>query len=161
MTLVGDDALVAGRLGPEGGSLALAADGIRLEIPSGVIDAEGKVVSLRVETFGDPPALPGAEPVGPRVTISPPIVPPEGKTFRVSVPIASLPVPADADLRLAVEKATDVGPGDGSGTPTTSWDLVPTERSGDRAVATLFRVHGMRLQFVRLATTPPAPGGSP
>ncbi|WP_257451921.1 hypothetical protein [Archangium lipolyticum] len=149
VALVGDGSRVAGSLGPSGGSLSLSQGGPRLEVPAGAIGPQGLLLSMRVDEGPGHPAEPNVAPVGPLLLISPMLEPSNGKGPILSIPLSSLPVGSDPeDLTLAAERPGDVGPGEAGGSPVLTWEYLPAQWVGERAVAELPRLRGMRLQFV-------------
>lgn len=143
---------VAGALGPRGGSLQLAPGAHpRLVVPEGALPPEGRTFALRAEGAERPPNADGAA-LSVAFEESPPIEARNGTTFELRLPLAALPTGCtETNLRLAVERPNNVGPGDGQGSPALRWDHTPARYEGGEVVARETRLHGHRLQFVCLA----------
>jgi hypothetical protein len=136
---------VTATIGSAGGSLTLSS-GPKVEIPAGAIDgAEDIELS---ETQGTTAFLneESMRPVGPTFVISPDVQAPEGKTIKVSIPLAAYPE-GYGDVAIAYEysEGARVGAEDSEHT---RWQYENAKLSGGRAVAELPAVNGYRLQFV-------------
>lgn len=136
---------VTARIGSAGGSLTLSS-GPKVEIPAGAIDgAEDIELS---ETQGTTAFLneESERPVGPTFVIAPDVQAPEGKTIKVSIPLASYPE-GYGDVAIAYEYSMGnrVGAEDSEHT---RWQYESAKLVGGRAVAELPAVNGYRLQFV-------------
>jgi hypothetical protein len=136
---------VTATIGSAGGSLTLSS-GPKVEIPAGSIDnAEDIELS---ETQGTTAFLneESMRPVGPTFVISPDVQAPDGKTIKVSIPLAAYPE-GYGDVAIAYEYSVGnrVGAEDSEHT---RWQYENAKLSGGRAVAELPAVNGYRLQFV-------------
>lgn len=136
---------VTARIGSSGGSLTLSS-GPKVEIPAGSIDgAEDIELS---ETQGTTAFLneESERPVGPTFVVSPDVQAPQGKTIKVSIPLAAYPE-GYGDVAIAYEYSVGerVGAEDSEHT---RWQYESAKLSGGRAVAELPAVNGYRLQFV-------------
>lgn len=154
VTLVGNGERVAGPVGPKGGRLALSPDGPWLEIPADAVGGAGKAFQMRKDPGPGHPAA-GVTLVGPLLLVSPSLTPASSstaapaKTITLSLALPALPAGRVAtELQLAVEKAGDVGPADGTSAPALAWEYVRAEWKAGRAVAALNRLRGMRMQFL-------------
>jgi len=136
---------VTARIGAAGGSLTLSS-GPKVEIPAGAISG-GEDIELS-ETQGTTAFLneESERPVGPTFVIAPDIQAPEGKTIKVSIPLAAYPE-GYGDVAIAYEYSVGsrVGAEDSEHT---RWQYESAKLSGGRAVAELPAVNGYRLQFV-------------
>lgn len=137
---------VTARVGAAGGTLSLAS-GPRVEIPAGALDADGEEIELS-ETQGTTAFLnqESERPVGPTFVIAPGFQAPEGRTIKVSIPLASYPE-GYGDVAIAYEYSVGnrVGAEDSEHT---RWQYENAKLSGGRAVAELPALNGYRLQFV-------------
>lgn len=136
---------VTARMGASGGSLTLSS-GPKVEIPPGAIDgAEDVELS---ETQGTTAFLneESERPIGPTFVIAPDIQAPEGRTIKVSIPLAKYPE-GYGDVAIAYEYSVGerVGAEDSEHT---RWQYESAKLTGGRAVAELPAVNGYRLQFV-------------
>jgi hypothetical protein len=136
---------VTARIGSAGGSLTLSS-GPKVEIPPGAIQgAEDVELS---ETQGTTAFLnqESERPIGPTFVVAPDIQAPEGKTIKVSIPLAAYPE-GYGDVAIAYEYSVGnrVGAEDSEHT---RWQYENAKLSGGRAVAELPAVNGYRLQFV-------------
>ena len=136
---------VTARIGPAGGSLTLAS-GPKVEIPAGAIKGSEDIELS--ETQGTTAFLneESERPVGPTFVIAPDIQAPEGRTIKVSIPLASYPE-GYGDVAIAYEYSmgSRVGAEDSEHT---RWQYENAKLVGGRAVAELPAVNGYRLQFV-------------
>jgi hypothetical protein len=136
---------VTARIGSAGGSLTLAS-GPKVEIPPGAIKG-GEDIELS-ETQGTTAFLneESERPVGPTFVIAPDIQAPEGRTIKVSIPLAAYPE-GYGDVAIAYEYSMGerVGAEDSEHT---RWQYEAAKLTGGRAVAELPAVNGYRLQFV-------------
>ncbi len=145
----GGDSVTA-RLGPPGGTLELA-NGARIEIPPGTVDGAVEVV-LKVAppttAFKDEDVQ-GQRPVGPLVLLTPELWAPEGGALVVSIPFSSFPEGySPGDLFLATEEVGRNQRAFAEDTTVTRWEYQEASVRGDRAVAEVSALSGMRLQFV-------------
>lgn len=136
---------VEARMGSAGGSLTLTS-GPKVEIPPGAIDGSEEVVireSQGTTAFYNEES---ERPVGPTFVISPDIQAPEGRTIKVSIPLAAYPE-GYGDVAIAYEYSVGerVGAEDSEHT---RWQYEAARLTGGRAVAELPAVNGYRLQFV-------------
>jgi hypothetical protein len=136
---------VSARFGSAGGSLTLSS-GPKVEIPPGAIDGSEEIVlreSQGTTAFYNEES---ERPVGPTFVISPDIQAPEGRTIKVSIPLASYPE-GYGDVAIAYEYSVGdrVGAEDSEHT---RWQYETARLTGGRAVAELPAVNGYRLQFV-------------
>jgi hypothetical protein len=136
---------VTARIGASGGSLTLSS-GPKVEIPAGSIKGSEEIELS--ETQGTTAFLnqESERPVGPTFVVSPDIQAPEGKTIKVSIPLAAYPE-GYGDVAIAYEYSVGdrVGAEDSEHT---RWQYESAKLSGGRAVAELPAVNGYRLQFV-------------
>lgn len=136
---------VSARFGPAGGTLSLSS-GPKVEIPAGAIDGSEEIV-LR-ESQGTTAFLneESERPVGPTFVVSPDVQAPEGRTIKVSIPLASYPE-GYGDVAIAYEYSVGerVGAEDSEHT---RWQYENARLVGGRAVAELPALNGYRLQFV-------------
>lgn len=136
---------VSATMGPGGGTLDIAS-GARVEIPPGALtDATDVVLAKSQGTtafFNDE----HEKPVGPTFEFSPAIQAPEGKSIRVSIPLASYPEGwGDVSLGYEYPVGERVGAEDSEHT---KWQYEDAKLSGGRAVAEVSELAGYRLQFV-------------
>jgi hypothetical protein len=136
---------VTAKLGPPGGSLELAS-GAKVEIPPGAVEGAQDFVlreAPRTTAFFNEEH---ERPVGPTFIFSPGVDAPEGRTIRVSIPLASYPK-GWGDVAIGVESPVGavVGADDSEHT---KWDYENAKLQGGRAVAELPSANGYRMQFV-------------
>ncbi len=132
-------------LGPPGGTLELAS-GVRIEIPPGAVEGAQEFVlkeAARTTAFGNSEK---ERAVGPTFIFAPGVNAPDGRSIRVSIPLASYPE-GWGDVSIAFEYPVGemVGAEDAEHT---RWQYEDAKLSGGRAVAELPAVNGYRLQFV-------------
>jgi hypothetical protein len=136
---------VTATMGPSGGSLTLSS-GAKVEIPPGAIEGALDVVleeSQMTTAFYNEES---ERPIGPTFIVSPGVQAPEGRTIKVSIPLAAYPE-GYGDVAIAYEYSVGdrVGAEDSEHT---RWQYETAKLSGGRAVADLPGVNGYRLQFV-------------
>jgi hypothetical protein len=136
---------VAARIGSAGGTLTLSS-GPKVEIPPGAIDGSEEVVLRESQGTTAFYNQESERPVGPTFVVSPDLQAPEGRTIRVSIPLASYPE-GYGDVAIAYEYSVGdrVGAEDSEHT---RWQYETARLTGGRAVAELPAVNGYRLQFV-------------
>jgi len=136
---------VTARIGSAGGSLTLSS-GPKVEIPAGAISS-AEDIELS-ETQGTTAFLnqESERPVGPTFVVSPDVQAPEGKTIKVSIPLAAYPE-GYGDVAIAYEYSVGARVG-AEDSEHTKWQYENAKLSGGRAVAELPAVNGYRLQFV-------------
>jgi len=137
---------VTAKVGTGGGSLELS-EGPRVTIPPGAVHgaldfvlkiAPKTTVFLNNES---------ERALGPTFSFSPPAEAPDGSTFEVSFPLASLPSGwGDPSIAFEYEEGTAIGYGEDS--TRTKWQHERATLSGGRVVAKLPHMTGLRLQFV-------------
>jgi len=136
---------VTARMGSAGGSLTLSS-GPKVEIPAGAIEGSEEVVLKEAQGTTAFYNQESERPVGPTFVISPDIQAPEGRSIKVSIPLASYPE-GYGDVAIAYEYSVGerVGAEDSEHT---RWQYENARLAGGRAVAELPAVNGYRLQFV-------------
>lgn len=136
---------VSAVFGAPGGSLALSS-GPRVEIPPGAIEGAVEIVlreSQMTTAFYNEES---ERPIGPVFVVSPGFNAPDGRTVRVSIPLAAYPE-GYGDVAIAYEysEGARVGAEDSEHT---RWQYEKARLTGGRAVADLPGLNGYRLQFV-------------
>jgi hypothetical protein len=136
---------VSAKMGPPGGTLSLSS-GVKVEIPSGALK-DGHEVRLSESQMTTAFYNQESErPVGPTFTVSPGMEAPEGRTIRVSIPLAAYPEGwGDVGIAYEYSMGNRVGAEDSEHT---RWQYERAKLSGGRAVADLPALNGYRLQFV-------------
>lgn len=136
---------VSATMGPAGGTLDIAS-GAKVEIPPGTFDEATDVVltiSQGTTAFFNSEH---EKPVGPTFEVSPGMSAPEGRSIRVSIPLASYPEGwGDVSLGYEYPEGERVGAEDSEHT---KWQYENAKLSGGRAVAEVQELAGYRLQFV-------------
>ena len=136
---------VTALLGPPGGSLELAS-GVKIEIPPGAVEGGQEYVlkeAPKTTAFGNQER---EHAVGPTFIFAPEVSAPEGRTIRVSIPLASVP-PGWGEPSIGFEYFDGEVVG-GEDAEHTRWQYEDAKLSGGRAVAELPGLNGYRLQFV-------------
>ena len=136
---------VTARVGPPGGTLELSS-GVKVEIPPGAVEgAESFVLKeapLTTAFFNEE----HERPVGPTFIFAPGLDAPEGRSVRVSIPLASYPQGwGDVAIGFEYPQGAMVG---GEDAEHTRWQYENAKLTGGRAVAELPGLNGYRLQFV-------------
>jgi hypothetical protein len=136
---------VSALIGPPGGTLELAS-GAKVEIPPGAVQGGEEFV---LKDAPNTTAFFNSEherPVGPTFIFSPDVHAPEGRSIRVSIPLASYPAGwGDVSIAFEYPAGEMVGAEDSEHT---KWQYEDGKLSGGRAVAELPALNGYRLQFV-------------
>ncbi|MDH5672115.1 MAG: hypothetical protein OEZ06_08200 [Myxococcales bacterium] len=136
---------VEATFGSPGGVLELAS-GVKVEIPPGAVDGSQRFVlkeaPMTTAFFNEE----HERPWGPTFVVSPGVEAPEGRSVRISVPLASYPQ-GWGDVAIAYEYpvSSRVGAEDSQHT---RWQYENAQHTGGRAVAELPALNGYRLQFV-------------
>jgi len=136
---------VSAAIGPGGGTLELAS-GPRVDIPPGTLDQTQDIVLKEAPLTTAFSNQEHERPEGPTFVIGPALEAPQGKSIRVSVPLAAYP-PGWGDISLGHETPVQqmVAGGDAEHT---KWQYATAKLSDGRAVADLPALNGYRLQFV-------------
>jgi hypothetical protein len=136
---------VAATMGPAGGTLDIGS-GAKVEIPPGTFSEATDVVltvSQGTTAFFNSEH---EKPVGPTFEVSPGMSAPEGRTIRVSIPLASYPEGwGEVSLGYEYPEGERVGAEDSEHT---KWQYENAKLVGGRAVAEVQELAGYRLQFV-------------
>jgi hypothetical protein len=125
---------VEARIGSAGGSLTLAS-GPKVEIPPGAIEGSEEVVIREAQGTTAFFNEESERPVGPTFVVSPDLQAPEGRTIKVSIPLASYPE-GYGDVAIAYEYSVGdrVGAEDSEHT---KWQYETARLTGGRAVAAI------------------------
>lgn len=136
---------VTALIGPPGGTLELAS-GVKVEIPPGAVEGGQEFVlkeAPKTTAFVNQEA---EHAVGPTFIFAPAISAPEGRTIRVSIPLASIPEGwGEPSIGFEYSAGNMVG---GEDAEHTRWQYEDANLTGGRAVAELPGLNGYRLQFV-------------
>jgi hypothetical protein len=136
---------VSAKVGPPGGSLEIAS-GAKVEIPPGAVEGAQDFVlkeAARTSVFFNEEH---ERPVGPTFIFSPGVDAPEGRTIRVSIPLAGYPK-GWGDVAIGVEMPAGAMVG-ADEAEHTKWQYENAKLQGGRAVAELPATNGYRMQFV-------------
>lgn len=143
------DNQASARMGSPGGDLALA-NGARLVVPAGALDADVEVML----GLGEPVTAfnnhDDEKIVGPSLVIAPELASANSAPFVVELPFTSLPEGfTEADIAVAFESTDDDASGFRGGAVRTTWEHAPARITADHKLRAEF-VHapGMRVQFV-------------
>jgi hypothetical protein len=136
-------------MGSPGGELSLA-NGARLVVPQGALDADGEVMLAlgeRVTVFNN---RDDEKIVGPSLVIAPEITSANSAPFVVELPYTNLPEGfSDEDVAVAFERNDDDASGFRGGAVRTTWEHAPARVTADRKLRAEFQhLPGMRIQFV-------------
>lgn len=136
---------VTGRFGSPGGSLELAS-GFRIEIPAGALRDE---VELRLTDGAEARVFhpeDGETSIGPIADLVPAVAAVDGRTFRVSAPVARPPSGfEEAEVTLGMEE--EVRGREMMESTRTRWQYHHADVEGERYVADVAYFGGHRLQF--------------
>lgn len=133
-------------VGGNGGTLQLRS-GAELRIPAGALTGNVEVI-LGLGAQSAVLATNENRAVGPILRVEPALAAANGTTFEISAPFASVPSGySEEDLALAVEtpgtqRALDIGG------VQTRWENFPAKRVGNRLVAQVANLPGLRVAFV-------------
>jgi hypothetical protein len=144
----GDGAEVGGYFGEKGGRIKLGERGPSVTIPEDERRTGGVALGLRRDTG---PALPaGAKAIGDAFRATSVFKPPSNVFVDVwSVELPQLPAPCTpTNLELAVQDAQQVGPADGTSSPTLAWHYQPARWEGPYVRAQLSTLSPYPLQFI-------------
>lgn len=130
-----------------GGATLQLRNGAALTVPAGAL-AAGTEVILGLGGQSAVLATNENRAVGPILRVEPALVAADGTAFEISAPFAAFPSGfTEGDLALAVETPTTQRALDIGGVQT-RWENFPAKRVGNRLVATVTALPGLRVAFV-------------